>query len=162
VSRLRNSPSLGFPRWSGIPVAWMLASSDAEDTIAYFLNLVRHRNPLVVPRIIMTDCDQAQIVSMSAARSCPRRSSFSAGGMFFTPGSSILSTYERITLFQCLIHEFLPPVFHRIERHPGTEKTFRTEIEPSSTFLYFCCYLLAWPRCPRDGSSNQLFLDGCP
>lgn len=45
----------------GIPVAWMLASSGTEETIGYFLRLVRERNPTVIAKRIMSDRDLAQI-----------------------------------------------------------------------------------------------------
>jgi hypothetical protein len=49
-------------KWKhGIPVAWMLASSGSQATIAYFLRLNRLRSPLVIPRRIMSDFDWAQI-----------------------------------------------------------------------------------------------------
>lgn len=49
-------------RWGhGIPVAWMISNSGTEETITNFLNLVHKRSPTILPCIIMTDCDHAQI-----------------------------------------------------------------------------------------------------
>jgi len=51
----------------GFPVAWLLASSGTQNTLYYFLYLVRKRNPTVVIGRIMTDRDLAQI---NACQSC--------------------------------------------------------------------------------------------
>ena len=48
-------------RLTGVPVAWMLASSGTEATIQFFLNFVKARSPDVVPAIIMSDRDKAQM-----------------------------------------------------------------------------------------------------
>lgn len=49
-------------KWGhGIPVAWMLSSSGTEDTIYYFLWLVRIWNPGIDPWNIMSDRDWAQL-----------------------------------------------------------------------------------------------------
>src|SRR6266404_1654400 len=48
-----------FP--TGIPVAWMLSSDGTQETITFFLNFVKTHNPQIVPVIIMTDRDQAQM-----------------------------------------------------------------------------------------------------
>jgi hypothetical protein len=49
-------------RWThGIPVAWKLASKGCQQTIQYFLKLARAQSPLIVPRYMMTDFDNAQI-----------------------------------------------------------------------------------------------------
>jgi hypothetical protein len=48
-------------RLTGVPVAWMLASSGTEATIQFFLNFVKARSPGVVPAIIMSDRDKAQM-----------------------------------------------------------------------------------------------------
>lgn len=45
----------------GCPVAWLLASSGTEETIAYWLQLVQNKSPSVLPYRFMTDRDQAQI-----------------------------------------------------------------------------------------------------
>jgi len=45
----------------GIPAAWMLASSGTQETISFFLSLVRGQNPSVIPWRIMSDRDLAQI-----------------------------------------------------------------------------------------------------
>lgn len=45
----------------GLPIAWMLASYGTEETIAYFLSLLRALNPSTIPKKFMTDCDFAQI-----------------------------------------------------------------------------------------------------
>lgn len=45
----------------GLPVAWMLASYGTEETIAYFLQLLRAANLFTIPWRFMTDRDFAQI-----------------------------------------------------------------------------------------------------
>jgi hypothetical protein len=51
---------------SGVPVAWMLSSNSQNETIAYFLHLIKSWNPEVRPAYLMTDCDQAQISALEA------------------------------------------------------------------------------------------------
>ncbi|KAI0037342.1 hypothetical protein FA95DRAFT_1507072, partial [Auriscalpium vulgare] len=51
-------------RKRGIPVAWMLSSDGTEETVDYFIGLVKKRSPTVNPRIAMTDRDFAQINSI--------------------------------------------------------------------------------------------------
>jgi transposase-like protein len=50
----------------GVPVAWMLASNGTTATIAFFLRWVRDASPSVLPAVIMTDRDQAQINALEA------------------------------------------------------------------------------------------------
>ncbi len=47
--------------FSGVPVAWMLASNGTQATIKYFMTLIKSRSPEVSPTIFMTDQDQAQV-----------------------------------------------------------------------------------------------------
>jgi hypothetical protein len=49
-----------FPN-SGVPVAWMLASNGTKDTISFFVRWVQDGSPAVMPAMIMTDQDLAQI-----------------------------------------------------------------------------------------------------
>jgi hypothetical protein len=51
---------------SGIPVAFMLASSGKQTTIGYFLRLHRARNPLTIPRRFISDFDWPQINAIIA------------------------------------------------------------------------------------------------
>ena len=51
---------------TGIPVTWMLMSSGMEATIKYFLNFVKLRSPQILPAVIMTDRDKAQMNAISA------------------------------------------------------------------------------------------------
>jgi len=44
----------------------MLSSNGTEATIKYFLNFVKTRNPEILPGIIMTDRDQAQMNAITA------------------------------------------------------------------------------------------------
>jgi MULE transposase domain len=44
----------------------MLSSNSQNETIAYFLRLVKSWNPMVRPSYAMTDCDQAQIAALEA------------------------------------------------------------------------------------------------
>ena len=44
----------------------MLSSNSKNETIAYFLRLIRSWNPEVRPVYLMTDCDQAQIAALEA------------------------------------------------------------------------------------------------
>lgn len=46
---------------AGIPVAWMLASNGTEETIAYFIFLVKQRSSHIIPIRVMSDRDMAQI-----------------------------------------------------------------------------------------------------
>src|ERR1700735_3002045 len=48
-------------RLTGIPVAWMLASRRTEATIHFFLQFVKMASPTVIPAIIMSDRDKAQM-----------------------------------------------------------------------------------------------------
>ena len=49
-------------RWGhGMPAAWMISSNGTEDTINFFLQLVRMRDPTVIPEYFMSDKDHAQI-----------------------------------------------------------------------------------------------------
>ncbi|KJA13627.1 hypothetical protein HYPSUDRAFT_117863, partial [Hypholoma sublateritium FD-334 SS-4] len=62
ADKLRSMDALlGFKSISWIPIAWMLASSGTEETISYFLSLVREHSPYVIPIRIMSDRDFAQI-----------------------------------------------------------------------------------------------------
>ena len=65
-----NSHLLMYQIFSGIPVAWMLASSGSEATITYFLKLHRLQSPLTISRKIMSDFDWAQIHAAIAAYRC--------------------------------------------------------------------------------------------
>ena len=47
--------------YSGVPVAWMLASNGTKNTISFFVRWVQHGSPAVLPAMIMTDKDLAQI-----------------------------------------------------------------------------------------------------
>ena len=51
---------------TGVPVAWVLTSSNTEVTIKYFLNFVKLQSPQILPAVIMTDRDKAQINTISA------------------------------------------------------------------------------------------------
>lgn len=51
---------------TGIPAAWMLSNSGTEETLTWFLSLVKSRNPTVRPNILMTDHDNAQINALRA------------------------------------------------------------------------------------------------
>lgn len=51
---------------TGVPVAWMMASSGTQVTIQFFLNFVKDRSPEIIPRITMSDCDQAQLNAVKA------------------------------------------------------------------------------------------------
>jgi hypothetical protein len=51
---------------SGVPVAWMVSSNSTNETIKYFLRLVKSWNPDIRPAYMMTDCDQAQIAALEA------------------------------------------------------------------------------------------------
>ena len=48
-------------RLIGVPVAWMLSSSSTEATIQFFLKFVKTASPTVIPAIIMSDRDKAQM-----------------------------------------------------------------------------------------------------
>ena len=49
-------------KWGhGIPIAWMLSSNAQQETIDYFLAMLRKNNPDVIPECWMTDFDKAQI-----------------------------------------------------------------------------------------------------
>jgi hypothetical protein len=52
---------------TGIPIAWMLASNGTQATIYYFLKLHHLRNPLTIPRNIISDFDWGQINACWAA-----------------------------------------------------------------------------------------------
>jgi hypothetical protein len=52
--------------WLGVPVAWMLASNETTDTIAFFVGWVRDVSPVVQPAVIMTNCDHVQINALKA------------------------------------------------------------------------------------------------
>ena len=51
---------------TGIPITWMLSSNGMEATIKYFLNFIKTWNLEILPRIIMTDRDQAQMNAIMA------------------------------------------------------------------------------------------------
>ena len=46
---------------AGIPVVWMLSSSGTEVTIIFFLKFVKVWSPEIMPAIIMSDRDKAQM-----------------------------------------------------------------------------------------------------
>ena len=48
-------------RLIGIPVAWMLSSSGTEATIQLLLKFVKVASPTVIPAIIMSNRDKAQM-----------------------------------------------------------------------------------------------------
>ena len=48
-------------RLIGVPVAWMLSSNGTEATIQLLLNFVKAASPTVIPAIIMSDRDKAQM-----------------------------------------------------------------------------------------------------
>ena len=48
-------------RLIGVPVAWMLSSSGMEATIQLLLKFVKAVSPTVIPAIIMSDRDKAQM-----------------------------------------------------------------------------------------------------
>ncbi|KAE9408555.1 hypothetical protein BT96DRAFT_807629, partial [Gymnopus androsaceus JB14] len=50
-----------------IPIAWMISNSGTKVTLTYFLQLVRLRNPKIIPHIVMTDRDHAQINAVRQA-----------------------------------------------------------------------------------------------
>ncbi|EDR06483.1 uncharacterized protein LACBIDRAFT_328884 [Laccaria bicolor S238N-H82] len=45
----------------GMPAAWMISSNAQEETIEFFLKMVRHQNSHVVPKIFMSDKDRGQM-----------------------------------------------------------------------------------------------------
>ncbi|KJA13752.1 hypothetical protein HYPSUDRAFT_72880 [Hypholoma sublateritium FD-334 SS-4] len=51
----------------GMPAAWMILSNATEDTIKYFLNLIRAQNPGILPEYFMSNKDHAQINAIRAA-----------------------------------------------------------------------------------------------
>ena len=51
---------------AGVPVVWMLSSSGMEATISFFLNFIKARSPEIMPTIIMTDRNQAQMNAITA------------------------------------------------------------------------------------------------
>ncbi|KAE9393622.1 hypothetical protein BT96DRAFT_776638, partial [Gymnopus androsaceus JB14] len=59
AEKLQEKKHVGSGRC--IPIAWMISNSGTEATLAYFLQLVHLRNPTVIPHIVMTDRDHAQI-----------------------------------------------------------------------------------------------------
>ena len=59
-------PFMDAYRSAGVPVAWMMASSGTQATIQFFLNFVKDRSPEIVPRITMSDRDQAQLNAVKA------------------------------------------------------------------------------------------------
>ena len=52
--------------FTGGPVAWMLSLDGTQATIQFFLEFVKSRHPQIVPTIIMTDRDQAQMNAITA------------------------------------------------------------------------------------------------
>jgi hypothetical protein len=61
VRKAHHNSAASHFMFSGIPVAFMLASSGTQATIGYFLRLHRNRNPCTIPRNIISDFDWAQI-----------------------------------------------------------------------------------------------------
>jgi hypothetical protein len=52
-------------KWGhGIPAAWMVSSNRVEDTINFFLQSIRMRNPGITPEFFMSDKDHAQLNSI--------------------------------------------------------------------------------------------------
>jgi len=51
---------------AGVPVAWMLSSSGTEATIIFFLKFVKAWSLEIMPAIIMSDCDKAQMNAIKA------------------------------------------------------------------------------------------------
>ena len=61
---VRLDPAIQFVtsvRLTGVPVAWMLSSSGTEVTINFFLQFVKTASLSVIPAIIMSDRDKAQM-----------------------------------------------------------------------------------------------------
>lgn len=50
-----------FTGLTGVPVTWMLSSNGTQETIKYFLNLIKSHSPDISPSIFMTDQDHAQV-----------------------------------------------------------------------------------------------------
>ena len=44
-----------------MPAAWMISSNAIQETITYFLRTIATHNPTVMPAIVMSDKDQAQM-----------------------------------------------------------------------------------------------------
>ena len=52
--------------FAGVPVAWMLTSRGMEATIIFLLNFIKKRSLEILPAIIMTDRNKAQMNAISA------------------------------------------------------------------------------------------------
>ena len=53
----------------GVPVGWMISSKGMEATIIFFLNFIKVQSPEIMPVIIMSDCDHAQMNVIKAVYS---------------------------------------------------------------------------------------------
>lgn len=52
--------------FTGVPVTWMLTSRGMEATIKYFLNFIEKWSLKILPAIVMTNHDKAQMNAISA------------------------------------------------------------------------------------------------